>query len=44
MKSVCFTGHRTAEMTVSLEKRLTDALESLISKRVTDFYAGGFPA
>lgn len=42
MKSVCFTGHRTAEMSGSLEKRLTDTLEILISKGITDFYAGRF--
>lgn len=41
MKSVCFTGHRTVEMTASLEKSLTDTLEFLISNGITDFYAGG---
>ncbi len=41
MKSVCFTGHRTVEITALLEKSLIDTLEILISNGVTDFYAGG---
>ncbi len=41
MKSVCFTGHRTAKITPTLEKHLANTLEFLISKGITDFYAGG---
>ncbi len=41
MSSVCFTGHRTVDITADLEKRLTETVERLIAEGAADFYAGG---
>ncbi len=41
MSSICFTGHRTVDVTADLEKRLTETVERLIAEGAADFYAGG---
>lgn len=43
MKACCFTGHRilSKEEKISLEKKLKDIIEILITEGVTEFVSGG---